>query len=58
MGCMGWTVLIILGALLVLFGGFYLFSALAIGFLKLLLSPYTLIAVIVLIGFIVLNLKA
>ncbi len=57
MGCMGWTILVILGILVVLFGGFYLFSALAIGLLKILLSPYTLIAVVVLVGLLVLKLK-
>lgn len=57
MGCMGWTILVILGILVVLFSGLYLFSALAIGLLKILLSPYTLIAVVVLVGLIVLKLK-
>lgn len=58
MGCIGWLILTILGVLIVLVGGFYLFSMLAIGLLKLLFSPYTLIAIIVLIGLIVLGLKS
>lgn len=58
MGCMGWTILVILGILVVLFSGLYLFSALAIGLLKLLFFPYTLIAVAILVGLIVLKLGA
>lgn len=55
MGCLGWIIIAIIGLLFVLFGGVYLFSAVTVGLLKLLFSPYTLIAVIVLVGLIVLK---